>query len=65
VFDAGAGLPLCFEYWFNTWGPAQFHGYWIWGGQARAALAGMPHGTEQCWYYWDGVKWVLYSSYWL
>jgi hypothetical protein len=64
-YDAASGLPYCYDYWFNTWGPAKWQGYWIFGGQARASTGGEYLGTLQYWFYWSGSQWIRYDRHWL
>jgi hypothetical protein len=59
-YDSGSGLPLCYEYWLQTYGPKWYpaYGHWLWAGQASMWLSGEYQGTVWFWEYWNGSSWV-------
>ena len=62
-FDSGAGIPLCYEYWLDSYGPVWYaqYGRWLWAGKASRWLGGEFQGYVWFWYYWNGSAWVGYG----
>jgi hypothetical protein len=62
-FDSGAGIPLCYEYWLNSYGPAWYgnYGRWLWAGQVSVWLGGEYQGTRWLWCYWTGSQWIYFG----
>jgi hypothetical protein len=62
-FDSGAGLPLCYEYWLDTYGSYWYpqYGRYLWAGKASRWLSGEFQGYVWFWYYWNGSAWIGYG----
>jgi hypothetical protein len=62
-FDSGAGIPLCYEYWLETYGPVWYPQYsrWLWAGKASRWLGGEFQGYVWFWSYWNGSAWIGYG----
>jgi hypothetical protein len=62
-FDSGAGIPLCYEYWLETYGPVWYpqYGRWLWAGKASRWLGGEFQGYVWFWSYWNGSAWIGYG----
>jgi hypothetical protein len=62
-FDSGAVIPLCYEYWLDTYGPVWYpqYGRWLWAGKASRWLGGEFQGYVWCWFYWNGAAWIGYG----